>query len=197
MILASHVIITAYGFWLPNEERGSWSDFVRNWELLRFGKATKVETTRSVAHRPYDRELRRTMRNSLQYPPVKFTGKQALCIAMAFAEQIKKSGFMIYACAILPEHTHYVVGRHRYHVDQVTNLLKGAATRNLTRFGMHPMQDFVQSGKKLSSPWASGLWKVFLDSHADICRSIDYVNANPTKEGKKKQVWDFVTPYLD
>jgi REP element-mobilizing transposase RayT len=193
MILASHVIITAYGFWLPNEQRGSWSDFVRNWELLRFGKATKVDTMRSVAHRPHDRELRNTMRNSLRYPPVKFTGQQALCIARAFAEQIKKSGFLIYTCAILPEHTHFVAGRHRYHVEQVTNLLKGAATRNLARYSMHPMREFA-AAQRLPSPWASGLWKVFLDSHADAQRSIDYVNDNPMKEGKKRQVWDFVTP---
>jgi hypothetical protein len=50
VILASHVIVSAYGFWLPNEERGSWSDFVRKYELWRdFGPATKVDTTRSVA----------------------------------------------------------------------------------------------------------------------------------------------------
>jgi REP element-mobilizing transposase RayT len=195
MILASHVIITAYGFWLPNEQRGSWSDFVRKWELLKFGKATTIETTRSVAHRSHDRDLRKTMRNSLRYPPVQFTGRQALCIARAFAEQIRKSGFSIYACAILPEHTHFVVGRHRYHVEQVANLLKGAATRDIARHDMHPMQDFISTDQKLPSPWASGLWKVFLDSDAGIRRSIDYVNENPAKEGKKRQRWEFVTPY--
>ena len=38
MVLASHVIIGMYGFWLPNDERGSWSDFVGSWEVLRFGQ---------------------------------------------------------------------------------------------------------------------------------------------------------------
>src|SRR5438034_5148372 len=42
MVLASHGIFTAYGFWLPNDPRGSWSDFVRSWELfLAGGFATK------------------------------------------------------------------------------------------------------------------------------------------------------------
>ena len=49
MILASHVIFSTYGFWLPNDPRGSWSDFVGNWELTRFGKATTVTTHRSLA----------------------------------------------------------------------------------------------------------------------------------------------------
>ncbi|HUT10853.1 MAG TPA: hypothetical protein VMY42_10175 [Thermoguttaceae bacterium] len=49
MVLAYHVIFGAYGFWLPNDPRGSWSDFVGSWELARFGKATKVSTRRSLA----------------------------------------------------------------------------------------------------------------------------------------------------
>ncbi len=42
MALAYHVIFGTYGFWLPNDPRGSWSTFVGSWELYRFGKATKV-----------------------------------------------------------------------------------------------------------------------------------------------------------
>ena len=50
-VLAYHVIFSTYGFWLPNDPRGSWSTDVRNPDLLTFGEATKVETPRSVAHR--------------------------------------------------------------------------------------------------------------------------------------------------
>ena len=49
MVLAYHIIFTAYGFWLPNDPRGSWSEFVPFVELVRFGRATKTETRRSVA----------------------------------------------------------------------------------------------------------------------------------------------------
>jgi len=51
MILGYHVIFGAYGFWLPNDPRGSWSDFVGAWELFRYGAATKTNTTVSVAGR--------------------------------------------------------------------------------------------------------------------------------------------------
>jgi hypothetical protein len=37
-LLAAHIIFTAYGFWLPNDPRGSWSEWVAAWELFRFGK---------------------------------------------------------------------------------------------------------------------------------------------------------------
>src|SRR5205823_9481642 len=83
-VLAYHLIMTAYGFWLPNEPRGSWSDVVRSWELLAFGPATKVDTTRSVAHKPYDRDLKRRMTEALAHDPVEFTGLQARAIARGF-----------------------------------------------------------------------------------------------------------------
>lgn len=77
MVIAYHTIITAYGFWLPNDPRGSWSDYVRSWELRRFGPATKVETRRSVARRPHDRLRRLAAKQALKYPVVHFTGVQA------------------------------------------------------------------------------------------------------------------------
>ena len=43
MVHGYHVIWGTYGFWLPNDPRGSWSDFVASWELLRFGAATKSQ----------------------------------------------------------------------------------------------------------------------------------------------------------
>jgi REP element-mobilizing transposase RayT len=195
MILAYHVIITAYGFWLPNDERGSWSDFVRRWELLRFGRATKVETHGSVARRPFDWAKRAAARAELMFPAVVFTGRQALAIAQGFADGVRRSGYCILACAILPEHTHLVIARHSYSIEQVSNRLKGSATRQLTESGLHPLLGLQTKAGKTPSPWAEGLWKVFLDSSADVKRSVEYVEENPEKEGKRRQVWPFVTPY--
>ena len=42
MIHGYHVILPMYGFWLPNDPRGSWSEFVRKWELTRFGDGTQT-----------------------------------------------------------------------------------------------------------------------------------------------------------
>lgn len=196
MILASHVIISCYGFWLPNEERGSWSDFVRSWELFRrFGPATKVDTHRSVARRPYDRALKRQMQESLKYPVVLFNGLQARAVARGFAQQVRKSEYSVYACAILNDHAHLVVGRHSYDVVQVVNLLKGAASRQLQAEGIHPLQGFPRPNGALPSPWASKCWKVFLDDEEDVRRAIAYTENNPVKENKRLQKWSFVAPF--
>ncbi len=84
MILASHVIFSTYGFWLPNDPRGSWSDFVGNWELTRFGKATTVTTHRSLARAPHNRADRIAAKQLLNFPPVRFDGMQALAVANGF-----------------------------------------------------------------------------------------------------------------
>ena len=81
MVLGYHFIFSAYGFWLPNDPRGSWSDTIRVYELLQFGPATKINATESVAHAPHDRALRLKAKQALRYDPVHFTGIQARAIA--------------------------------------------------------------------------------------------------------------------
>jgi REP element-mobilizing transposase RayT len=193
MVLAYHVILAAYGFWLPNDERGSWSDFVRRWELLRFGPANKTETRRSVAGKSFDRRKRDAAKAALMYPPISFTGLQALAIATGFADGVKRSSYQILACAILPEHSHLVIGRHSYLIEQVSNRLKGSATRELTARGCHPLGGYTKPDGKIPSPWAQALWKVYLNNAEEIDRAVKYVERNPEKENKRKQIWPFVT----
>ena len=111
MVHGYHIILSAYGFWLPNDPRGSWSEFVRSWELSRFGEATKVDHGRSVARVPHDRDLRLAAKQALKYPAVRFTGEQAVAIAKGFGRYVERSGVTIWACAILPEHVHLVLAR--------------------------------------------------------------------------------------
>src|SRR5207248_2618800 len=132
MVLASHIIFTAYGFWLPNDPRGSWSDFVASWELLLAGgKATKVTTRRSLAHEPHDARKRRLAKERLSFPPVQFSGIQALAIAQGFKQAIEESGYVLFACSIMPQHVHVVAARHDHEARRIAGHLKGRATQRL------------------------------------------------------------------
>lgn len=195
MILGYHVIITAYGFWLPNDPRGSWSEFVRKWELRRFGPATKITARHSLARNPHDYALRQAAKKALSYPPVHFSGIQARGVGVGFVDFVKRSGIVVWACSILPEHVHLVIARHTYKVEQITNLMKGAATTQLLQEGIHPFQDVKTPRGGTPRMWTQDLWKVFLDSDRDIRRAIGYVEENPMKEGKSPQRWSFVTRY--
>ena len=195
MILGYHVIFFAYGFWLPNDPRGSWSDFVGAWELLRFGRATKTDTRRSLARQPHDLHLRQTAKRALKYPPVRFTGIQARAVAQGFADLAAKTQLTVWACSILPEHVHMVIARQRYRVEHIVNPLKGASTTQIINQQLHPLAAYPSDRGRMPKMWARGQWKVFLSSEADIRRSIRYVENNPVAEGKQPRRWRFVQPF--
>jgi len=195
MILGSHVILSAYGFWLPNDPRGSWSDFVGAWELALFGKATKVDTRSSVAHRPHNRAAGRAAKRALKYPPVHFSGLQARAIGRGIGRFVSKNDVTVWACSILPEHIHVLLGRHRYDAGQIATLLKGEATRHLNEENLHPFGRIITRTGRHPKPFARGEWKVFLNTVDDVRRAIRYVEENPTHEGLPRQKWSFVHPF--
>jgi REP element-mobilizing transposase RayT len=194
MVLGYHVTFAIYGFWLPNDPRGSWSTSVGSEELRRFGPATKTTARHSLARSPHDRTLRLAAKEALERRPVSFTGVQARAVGRGFAEYVRQSGLPVWACSILPEHVHLVLGRFRRTVEQVVIQLKAAATRRLLADDLHPFQP--PAGTRPHHCWVRGQWKVFLNAPADIARCVRYVENNPLKDGKPSQVgiWPFVTP---
>jgi REP element-mobilizing transposase RayT len=196
MLHGFHVILSTYGFWLPNDPRGSWSDFVRCWELLRFGPATKVNTRRSVAAAPHDHAARQAAKAVLVYPEVHFSGRQALSVGNGFRRAVEESGYIIHACSILPQHVHLVFGPHKRSIRRIAGHLKGRATQQLQMDGVRPLQGFREKDGMTPSPWARNSWAVFIFSEEHIRAAITYVEDNPLKEGKSRQNWSFVRPYV-
>ncbi|MGI9429167.1 MAG: transposase, partial [Bythopirellula sp.] len=171
----------------------SWSEFVGSWELLRFGKATTVRTSKSLARRPFDPVKRAEARKALKYPVVSLNGVQARAVWRGFANYARKSNLSVLACSILPQHVHLVLARHRLQVEQIVNLLKGAATSQLIDEQIHPLANYQGTKTRPPKAFARGLWKVFLDDQHDIQRSISYVQGNPMREGLPRQHWSYVS----
>lgn len=195
-VLAYHLIMTTYGFWLPNDPRGSWSDFVRSWELFLFGgPATRTQERRSLARDPHDIAKRLEAKQHLSRKPVEFTGIPARAVARGFASYIQRSGLIVYACSILPKHVHMVIARHTCPIEQVARLLKGAATTQLLNEQLHPFINAPRPGGSIPPPWTRQQWSVFLGDDEDIGRAIRYTNRNPEKERKRPQSFRFVTPF--
>lgn len=194
MIVGYHCIFGAYGFWLPNDPRGSWSDFVGSWGLFRYGQATKTTETRSLAHRTHDRESRLQAKQSLKRPAVRINGLQARAVARGFAKYLENSKLPMWACTIMPDHVHLVVGPAHIDIEQVVIQLKGEATASLVAEGLHPFA--TNSERRPSKCFAVGGWNVYLDPE-DVPRAIRYVEENPVRDGLPRQRWRFVTksPY--
>lgn len=188
MIVGYHIIFGMYGFWLPNDPRGSWSDFVGAWELFRYAPATKTMERRSVAYQQHNRARRLATKEALQRPAVLFNGLQARSVGTGFANYLARSKCSVWACAILPDHVHLVVGRPAMKVEQLVIQLKGAATESLKEDGLHPFGRMKDKHGRTPKCFARGEWKVYLDP-PDLPRAVRYVEGNPEKEGKPRQRW--------
>ena len=191
-----HLCWGTYGFWLPNDPRGSGSQHVWFEPLREFGDATSVEDrSRSMARKPHDRRQRLAAKNVLPRPAVQFTGVQARAVGRGFAEWVKEVELPVWACAILPDHVHLVVGPSEISAEAVVNRLKAFGTRHLKQESLHPFGHLMRPSGSVPKCWQRGGWKVYLFDEVAVRREIKYVEDNPLKEGKAHQRWSFVVPY--
>lgn len=195
MIHGFHFIFSAYGFWLPNDPRGSWSETVRHFDLRKFGPATKVSTNRNVAAQPHDYQLHQAAKRALSYPPVNFTGKQAVVIAQGFAKAISEHHYVVHALAIMPDHLHLAMAYHSRDIEDISKHMKARATLFLAKAELHPLQKFTGKNGRVPSPWGRKCWCPFIRSKEHMKSAIRYVEKNPIKAGLRRQNWSLVTPY--
>lgn len=186
LVIAYHLIWTAYGWWLPNDPRGSGSnqiatDVIAELGELHFGRK-KLQPAGKVVREFYERAAA-----ILKFPLLTFDETARALIGEAFAEAIEKHRYTCYACAIMPDHVHILIRKHKDTAEEMVKKLKDASRLRLGatghRDGDHPT-------------WTGGDgWSVFLDHPKEIRRTIPYIEQNPLKIGLPKQSWPFVKEY--
>jgi REP element-mobilizing transposase RayT len=185
--LAHHIVYSAYGFWLPNDPRGSWSTFVGSEGLYeRFGSATKVSATRSLARRPHNHARCLAGKRALAFTPAVFAGRQAREVALAIKDVASAKGLAVFACAVMPDHVHLVLRTSRSTPAQILAACRSRASRRLHDAGLWPADRPI---------WGRGRWVVDLHSDSDVLARIHYVQQNPIKAGLPPQRWSFIQPF--
>ena len=185
LVIAYHLIWTAYGWWLPNDPRGSGSETVRNdifEELgtLHLGRK-KVQPAGRVVREFYDQAA-----DKLKHPLLKFDEAAVNVIADAFQEIVNRERYTCYACAIMPDHVHLLIRRHRHKAEEMIDAFQEASRDDLInarrRSVLHPV-------------WGGPGWKVYLNTEEDMRRIERYIRNNPLKAGMAAQRWEFVRGY--
>jgi hypothetical protein len=134
-------------------------------------------------------------REAMTYSPVVFTKAQIASVARGMGDEITKyKPAPVYSYACMRDHFHIVTGLCRYDVRRFEGRLKGAATKQLLKDRIHPMQKFAKNGI-VPTPWGVNPWVVYLFSEEEMLRAIEYVEQNPVGAGLGRQIWDFVQPY--
>jgi REP element-mobilizing transposase RayT len=132
------------------------------------------------------KEFYRKAAQLLEYPLFWIDEAKRQAISDAIAEVVVNCGYTVWACAILSNHVHMVIRRHRDNALQIWRSFADRSRDQLRqKFGLnweHPV-------------WAARPYKVFLHTPAEVRSRILYINRNPEKEGLAWQEYAFVKRY--
>ncbi len=184
-VIAYHLCWTAYGVWMANDPRGSGSRAIATPTIAELGELhygrKRVQPPPAIV-----REFQQAAEERLRYSVIRFNAEQVSVIGAAFAKTIAAESFTCYACAILPDHAHLVIRKHRRRAEQMIDVLQEASRVRLSNEKRIPRDHPC---------WTTGGWRKFLDSPEAVRRTIRYVENNPVKTGLPAQRWSFVTLY--
>jgi REP element-mobilizing transposase RayT len=185
IVIGHHIILHGYGEWLPNDPRGSGSEELRQDKLADLGS---IHRGRKRVQ-PSKQELRRFYQNAnprLDFPPLWFDNAKRQAISEAFANVAMTRRYTVWVCAVLCNHAHLVIRRHRDDALTIWRAFANTSRNSLRLFAdvnpHHPV-------------WSSRPYKVFLYTPEDVRRCIDYVQNNPEKENLPPQTVTFLKPY--
>lgn len=123
----------------------------------------------------------------LKYPLLGLGPDAMQAVGEAFADVIERAKYTCYACAVMPDHVHILIRKHKHLAEEMIERLKAASRERLIAMGVRDPDHPVWTG--------GGGWKVFLDHPDEVWRTIPYIEANPVKIRLPRQVWPFVRVY--
>ncbi|MGA2617940.1 MAG: transposase [Thermoguttaceae bacterium] len=132
------------------------------------------------------RDFRNKAEEVLKFPILRFEEADLGIIACSIGEAIRQEVYTCYACAIMPDHVHVLIRKHKKQAEDMIEDFQSASRLRLRSEGRRTHDHPV---------WGGPGWKVFLDRPDDIQRTIRYIEQNPVKWKLPQQQWEFVKPY--
>jgi REP element-mobilizing transposase RayT len=186
MVAGYHLIWTVYGYWLPNDPRGSTSKEVRVEPIEALGEHHYGRKP----NQPSPNELREFFKNVhevLAHAVRPLDDDDIALVGAALGRRVADAGYVCHACAVMPDHVHILIRRHRERAEDMIAKFRIETKAALIRAGKRPVNHPV---------WTDGAgWKTFVNSRRQFENEIEYIRQNPIKIGRAEQVWDFVTAY--
>lgn len=137
IVIAHHSVWSAYGTWLPNDPRGSGSHAVAAEPLaelgpLHYGRKRIQPPPREV------REFYDRAEPLLQFPVIRFDRRQIDLVAAALGDAIANDRYTCYAAAVMPDHVHLVIRKHKHKAEQMIETLQESTRLRLSTSGIAP-----------------------------------------------------------
>ena len=185
IVIAHHLVITAYGWWLPNDPRGSTSrtvacDVLRELGELHFGRKKIQPPSHHI------RSFYASAKEKLVHDLVEFSHNDLRIIADAFARTIGEQTYTCWACALMSDHVHLLIRKHKHTYEEMLDQFQRTSRIALVEAGLRAQDHPV---------WATSGWSVFLEHPDEVRRTIRYIENNPLKMRRPVQRYAFVKIY--
>ncbi len=185
MVIAHHIILTGYGHWLSNDPRGSLSCELRSAGLgslgaIQFGRQEKQPSREAL------RSFHDAARAKLKHEAIWLDAAKRQAVAEAFGRIVDERGYTCFACAVLSNHAHLLIRKHREKAEAMIDALQAESA-----MAVRASEDVADD----HPIWSRDLYKQFVDNAEAVERTIEYIQENPAKSRLPAQVYDFAKPY--
>jgi len=173
--LGFHVVKSAYGQWLPGDDRGHWSTA---WDA-RIGF---IEPHTLHAGDPV---RQRMAAERMQHPPVRWSDPMIAAMARTLAVCAADSPWDIAAAAIEATHVHLLITYCPLDIDRTCKWLAQQITAAIHRDTDHAGPVF-----------ARGKWRSYIFDPATWQNTARYIANHNLRQGRPAHPYDFIRPHL-
>jgi hypothetical protein len=172
-----HFVKSAYGLWLPGDDRGSWSsawdDQIGYYEPHHLHEADPVRL--------------RMAEERMKHPAVCFDDTMTTAIADAIGDCVKKSncGLSIAAFAIEFTHMHLAIPYSGKDIDNTAKWLADQTTKAVHKHTIHQ-----------GPVWGKGKWCSFVFDIDHWMSTIAYIQRHNLRHGLPADPYPFITPII-
>jgi len=160
----------------------TWSPEIAQFAEIHFGR-------RQEQDQPSPQEIKefhRAVRPHLQHEIIWFNAAERQALADAFSVVVRRERLTCYACAILSNHVHLLIRKHRMQAEEMSQRLKDSGRVVLREAGLTPPDHPV---------FSTDSCHIYKSDTNAMWNCIRYIERNYEKHGIKNERCPFVTPY--
>ena len=166
-----HLVFSAYGLWLPGDERGHWSTA---WD-------EQVGLVEPHTLHPGDPVRKRMATERMKHPRVMFTPQMVDAATSAVERCAATSDWSIVAASVESTHTHLLLTYTLRNIENTVKWLKDQTTKAVHRETAHT-----------GSVWCKGHWRGFLFDPIMWRNTVRYIEQHNVRRGVGPRPYSFL-----
>ena len=169
--LGYHVVLSAYGLWLPGDERGTWSEA---WDQqLGFIEPHTLH--------PGDPVRLRMSQERMTHRPVRLSDAMLLAVEDAIGKCAAQSDWKIVAASLETTHVHLLLTYTARDIDNTVKWLKDQGTKSVHKTTPHQ-----------GPLWCKGRWRGFIYDPLAWHNTRRYIEAHNERRGVGPRPYPFL-----